>query len=466
MMDAQDLQTMLTETAGKLGVPGAAAAIYQDGAEHYAFHGVTSVENPLPVEEGTLFQFGSTGKTYTATAIMRLVDRGQVDLGAPVRRYVPELRLKDAQAARDVTVLQLLNHTAGWAGDLLDDTGWGDDALAKYVELMADIDQVSPLGEVVSYNNASLSLAGRIIEKVTGQTYEQAMKELVLEPVGLTHSFFFPNDIMTRRFVVGHTRHNDGKVTVARPWALPRNGNPAGGMSSTVGDLVRWARFHLGDGCAADGARVLSGELLRLMQQPTAESPGNAVGDAVGISWWLRDVDGLRLVSHGGNTIGQDSDFFMAPQRDFAVVTLANSSPNGSELNQELGKWALQACLGVEDRDPEPAELGEADLRPYTGRFETIAATVDITIRDGRLLATPEIKPEVLAKLMEAGEEEPDATSVVIGLLPGPGDRYIVTEGPAKGMRGYFARSPSGDIVGVHLGGRLASRVGAVAVVG
>src|SRR5207302_6195544 len=122
------------------------------------------------------------------------------------RRYVPELRLKDEQAACDVTVLHLLNHTAGWAGDLLDDTGWGDDALEKYVRLMAGIDQVSPLGEVVSYNNASLSLAGRIIEKVTGQTYEQAMKELVFEPVGLTHSFFFPNDIMTRRFVGGHPR--------------------------------------------------------------------------------------------------------------------------------------------------------------------------------------------------------------------------------------------------------------------
>jgi CubicO group peptidase (beta-lactamase class C family) len=220
----------------------------------------------------------------------------------------------------------------------------------------------------------------------------------------------------------------------------------------------------MGDGCAAGGERVLSAELLRLMQQPTAESPGNAIGDAVGISWWLRDVDGVRLVSHGGNTIGQDSDFFMAPERDFAVVTLSNSSPNGSELNQELGKWALRTCLGVEDKDPEPAELGEADLQPYTGRYETIAATVDVTIRDGRLLATPEVKPEVMAKIMEAGEDEPDVTSVVLGLLPGPGDRYVVTEGPAKGMKGYFARSSSGEVVGVHLGGRLANRVGTAAV--
>ena len=101
-------------------------------------HGVTSVENPLPVDEHTLFQFGSTGKTFTATAIMRLVDQGRVDLDATVRTYLPELTLSDESVAGAVTVLQLLNHTAGWSGDVFDNTGDGDDALARYVELMAD----------------------------------------------------------------------------------------------------------------------------------------------------------------------------------------------------------------------------------------------------------------------------------------------------------------------------------------
>ena len=80
-----DLSAELSRRAGELGIPGAAVGIYLDGEEYYAFHGVTSVENPLPVDEHTLFQFGSTGKTYTATAILRLVDQGEVDLHAPVR---------------------------------------------------------------------------------------------------------------------------------------------------------------------------------------------------------------------------------------------------------------------------------------------------------------------------------------------------------------------------------------------
>src|SRR5436190_3104145 len=281
------LQEFVAEHATELEVPGVAAGVLFDGAEHHAFHGVTSVENPLDVDASTLFQFGSTGKTYTATAIMRLVEEGKVDLDAPVRRYLPEFALKDASVAESVTVLQLLNHTAGWQGDMMDNTGDGDDALERYVAKMVDLEQVSPLGATVSYNNASLSVAGLIVARLTGTTYEQAIRDLVFEPLGLKNTFFFTNEIMTRRFVVGHNKHEDGRITIARPWALPRGNAPAGGISANVADQLAWARFHLGDGTAPDGTRLLSAETIQRMQQPTVECRGSAIGDAVGISWLL-----------------------------------------------------------------------------------------------------------------------------------------------------------------------------------
>lgn len=456
---ASDLAERVTETAQRLEVPGVAVGVYHDGQEEYAFYGVTSVENPLPVDDQTLFQFGSTGKTFTATAMLRLVEQGKVDLNAPVQTYVPELRLKDAEVARQVTVLQLFNHTAGWEGDLMDDTGPGDDAIARYIELMATLEQVTPLGAEVSYNNASLSLAGRIIEKVTGQTYEQAMKELVFEPLGLDHCFFFPNDIMTRRFAAGHTQYPDGSIKVARPWAMARGNTPAGGISSNAGDQIAWARFHLGDGRAADGTRVLSEALLKRMQQPTVEMPGSALGDAVGISWMLRDVDGVRLVSHGGDTIGQHSAFVMVPERDFAIATLTNCGPNGSQFNEELVRWALETYAGVVDRDPEPITASEEQLAEYAGIYETIAAVCTITVNGGGMLLKIKIKPDVLAKMMEAGEDAPEEPPIPIGLLSGAPDRYAVTDGPAKGMKGYFGRDASGAVDKVHVGGRLATRV-------
>jgi CubicO group peptidase (beta-lactamase class C family) len=459
--DQQALQEWVSEAAERLAVPGAAVGVYHDGKEHYAFHGVTSLKNPLPVDERTLFQFGSTGKTFTATAIMRLVDQGRVELEATVRTYLPELKLQDEDVAQRVIVLQLLNHTAGWSGDVFDNTGDGDDALARYVELMADVEQVTPLGAEVSYNNASLSIAGRIIERVTGKTYEQAIKELLFEPLGLDHCFFFPNEIMTRRFVVGHNQHADGSITVARPWAMARNGNPAGGISSNAGDLIAWARFHLGDGRAADGTEVLSEKLLDLMKEATVETPGSALGDAIGISWMLRDVDGVRIVGHGGDTLGQHSTFDMVPERQFAIAGLTNCGPNGNQFLDELGRWALEDYIGVIDRDPEPLALEEGKLAEYAGTYETVAAMAHVTLNGkGGLALKAEIKPETLAKLVEEGEEPPDdSPPFPLGILPGSCDRYIVTDGPAKGMKGYFVRNSDGSIASVHVGGRLATKV-------
>lgn len=146
LVETDTLTAAVADLARLQEVPGVAVGVYVDGVEHFAYHGVTSVENPLPVDERTFFQFGSTGKTYTATAIMRLVERGEVALDAPVRRYLPEFLLSDPDVAERVTVLHLLNHTAESEGDMMDDTGAGDDALAQYVRRMQRLRQVSPLG--------------------------------------------------------------------------------------------------------------------------------------------------------------------------------------------------------------------------------------------------------------------------------------------------------------------------------
>jgi hypothetical protein len=231
-------------------------------------------------------------------------------------------------------------------------------------------------------------------------------------------------------------------------------------MSANARDQIAWAKFHLGDGRAADGTRVLSKELLDAMKQPTADMKGSALGDYVGISWLLRDVDGVRIVGHGGDTIGQHSSFLMVPERDFAIAILTNCGPNGSQLMEELIKWALESYIGVVDKDPEPIHLEPSALQPYTGRYETIAAWADLKVDDqGRLVIEVELKPETKKQLLEEGTEEPEQPPIPIGILPGDGSAYIVSDGPAKGMRGYFVRAADGSFEAVHVGGRLATRV-------
>src|SRR6478672_1555548 len=130
----------------ELSVPGVALGVLFEGEEEVAVLGVTSVENPLDVTPDTLFQIGSIGKTFCATAVMRLVEQGKLELDEPVRSYLPDFRLGDEEVASRVTVRQLLTHTGGWLGDYFDDFGAGDDALARMVEGLSKLPQLTPLG--------------------------------------------------------------------------------------------------------------------------------------------------------------------------------------------------------------------------------------------------------------------------------------------------------------------------------
>jgi hypothetical protein len=148
----------------------------------------------------------------------------------------------------------------------------------------------------------------------------------------------------------------------------------------------------------------------------------------------------------------------MVPERNFALISMTNCGPNGHQLNEELERWALAAYLGVVEPDPVLATLTGAELEAYAGQYETIAIELDVVVENGRLVGHIAVKPEFLAELREAGSEPPEQEPVVLGLLAGDGDRYVVTEGDAKGMRGYFVRSDSGAVTAVHMGGRLATR--------
>ena len=145
-MSDDTLTEFVAAKAEEFGIPGVAVGMWANGREVYACRGVTSVDNPLPVDQDTLYLLGSITKTYTATALMRLVAEGRVRLDAPVRRYVPELRLADERTAAEVTVLNLLNHTSGLGVGYIADTGEGDDALADYVAKLTELELVAPPG--------------------------------------------------------------------------------------------------------------------------------------------------------------------------------------------------------------------------------------------------------------------------------------------------------------------------------
>ncbi|MFE9325278.1 serine hydrolase domain-containing protein [Nocardia sp. NPDC052278] len=457
-----ELGEFVARIAAKFGVPGAAVGVWVDGREVFAAHGVTSIENPVPVDRDTMFGLGSVSKTFTATAVMRLVAEGKVELDAPVRRYVPELVLRDAAAAAEMTVLNLLNHTAGLGIRLIVETGDGDDALAEYVARLDELDQIGPVGARASYSQAGYNLLGRVIEKVTGLTFEKAVAQLLLDPIGLSHSRYLLSEIMTRRFAVGHNRGADGALTVVREWKDTRANNPGGGIVSSVADQLRWARFQLGDGRAESGERVVPAEVLARMKEQTVELQGSSLGDAFGICWFLRDVDGARIVGHGGSSNGQFAELVTVPERNFAITVMSNAGPDdGIQFNQAVVRWALEHYLGLIDQDPEPLPFDPARAEEIIGDYEIDAMTLTIGTDETGLTVACGIKPEVRA----ASEIElpPDLPAAGRGLLPGDRDEYVVTSGGLQGQRGFFTRDESGRIVGADMAGRMFNRVSTTA---
>ncbi len=420
--------------------PGVAVGLLHDGEEHVAGFGVTSTENPLDVTPETLFQIGSITKTFTGTAAMRLVERGELDLDAPVRTYLPELKLSDEDVAARVTTRHLLTHTGGWIGDYFDDYGAGDDALARMCGSLAMLPQLTPLGEVWSYNNAGFYLAGRVIEVITAKPYEAALGELVLEPLGLEHTFFFQDDVMTRRFAVGHLRNEDGPPTVARPWGIGRAHHAAGGIAASVGDLLRYARFHMGD-----GEGVLQRATLDEMQRTQFES--GSIFEFVGLTWSISERTGARIVGHGGGTNGQQSLFFFAPEHKLAFAVFTNHQ-RGTEVAFAARGRALEA-IGAREPERESIDL---DVGEYLGRYESALIEAELRRDDGTL---------VLAIAPKGGFPKKDSPPP-----PAPPPEPVAFYAPnrlfatgATPGEAEFLRGDDGAIEWFRVGGRVMARI-------
>lgn len=436
--DFAQLSDFIVSEMRRLQVPGVAIGLFHEGREHLAGFGITNVENPRPVTADTLFQIGSTTKTVTGTIIMQLVEQGLLDLDEPVRTYLPELRLMDKDAEGSVTTRHLLTHMGGWLGDFFRETGSGDDNLARYVAEMADLPQVVPVGTIWSYNNAGFGLAGRLIEVITGETYEAVAQEMILEPLGMDNSFFFPADVISRAFVVGHRVDAEMGVVVERPWALARSGHAVGGLCSSARDQMRYARFHLGDGATAGGRRLLSAETMAAMKTPQVRAN---LGRQMGLSWILKDYGETRAVLHGGATNGQLSAFLMVPSRGFAITVLTNAD-EGTILNDAVVAWALEHYLGLKEPELTYLDLGVDKLAEYVGTYEAHLDRLELYLKDGQMMVQETPKggfPDV-----DSPPSPPPPPSRLAFFAP---DRAITLDEPLINLKAEFLRDDDGRII-------------------
>jgi CubicO group peptidase (beta-lactamase class C family) len=371
-------QARLDELAEQHRVPGAALAVLHEGEIAEMATGVVNAETGVEATPDSVFQIGSITKPYTATLAMQLVEEGAVGLDDPVVSALPELRLADEEATKEVTLRHLLSHTSGIEGDHFVDLGRGDDVLERYVESCAELGLSHPIGATMSYCNSGYVILGRLIERVTGQSWDAALRSRLLEPLGLTHTVTLPEEAMRFRVAHGHAVEPDQPPRLERNWTLPRALGPAGLICATARDLVAFARLHLEGGRTPDGARILSDETVAAMREPQVRVPDRwTLGSHWGLGWILFGWDGRRVFGHDGATIGQVAFLRAVPENGVAVALLTNGGHARDLYRSLLGELLAELCdLAIPAPLEPPAAPPAEDVSRHAGRYERVGVRI------------------------------------------------------------------------------------------
>jgi len=267
--------------------------------------------------------------------------------------------------------------------------------------------------------------------------------------LGMDHSFYFAHEAIAYPAAVGHTQKEPfgDEHEVVRLYPLPRSSNPAGGIISTVGDLLKFAAFHMSDGTAND-TPVLKRESIVAMQQE--QTKAGSLSDAWGIGWDINMVDGVKTIGHGGATNGFNARLTLVPEQQCAIAMLTNSG-RGAAACRHVVDWALQQYCGLRPDEPAPIALPDEVLARYAGEYTQPLATIAVAVEENGL----RIEQTTISPLTDKHDKLPP-----LHASPLSDCAFIVdSAGQAEGIRFDFI---GGDEAGprfVRMGGRLADRV-------
>jgi CubicO group peptidase (beta-lactamase class C family) len=437
----EQIHDLVTEHMRAWAVPGVSIGLLDRGQVQTATFGIASVATDQPVTPETLFQIGSISKVFTTTLLMTFVDAGDLALDDPVVKYLPELPLADREAREAITFRHLVTHLGGFYGDRFDDHSPGDDALAKAVAAFCDLPQQTRPGELWTYCNAGFDLAGRVMEVVGGKRFEDLMRERVFAPLGMDATTYFAAEAIRNPVAVGH-EGDPGEVTISDPWSIPRRSNPAGGISTTPAELLRFVRMHLNDG-ELDGVRIISAESAREMR---AKQTDAAPFESWGLGWGRVEFSSEAAVRHGGATNGFTAGLIVLPERNVALAILTNHDMGGN-AHASITREAVKRWFGLDWPGapviPQPLAELEARSGTYTHR-----------LADYSLRAVPDgFEVSVSRRNPFDNSEKPGKP---FKLKPVGEDVYLAEGGGRDGSYADFIRNPDGSIRFLRFAGRLA----------
>ncbi len=393
-----NLQAYAEKVIKDHNIPAVSIAVWEGGKLSGAAAGILNLNTGVKATTDSIFQIGSITKVMTTSLVMQLVDEGLVDLDKPVKHYLRDFMIADAEASEVITVRQLLTHTSGIAGDYFpNDHGHEGNLIARYVDRCSFLPLAHPVGEGFSYSNAAFSVAGRLVEVMRRTTWAQAIKTYLYEPLGMSHAIADPGDGFLFRSAMGHVTTGAEKGSVSDLWKVPKDvyltlgQAPAGTTPAmTASDLITFARAHMAGGVSDKGERWLSEDAVAMMQTSHWEHKNisQLCRKHQGLGWMISEYHGGgRMVAHNGATNGFLSSLVMFPEKNMAFALLLNSF--SAVASQKVSGELLQAVAGIDMEEPEPAgETDTAFLAKFIGQFSCLDSDIEVFLEDGKLFAT------------------------------------------------------------------------------
>jgi CubicO group peptidase (beta-lactamase class C family) len=368
--------------------PGAAVIVVDDGQvllrEGY---GLANVELGVPIAPDMVFRIGSVTKQFTAVAALLLVQEGKLALDDEITKYLPDYPTH----GKKITVEHLLTHTSGiksytslpeWLAKRREDL-----TLEQLIGLFKDQPMDFAPGEKWLYNNSGYVLLGAVLEKASGQSYEELLRSRIFAPLGMQRTGYGHTTPILAGRVAGYQRgqagwENAAFLSMSQPYA-------AGALVSTVDDLARW-------NAVLDGGKLLPPPLLARAMTGYALTDGKSTG--YGYGWGIADWRGHHFVEHGGGIDGFQSYVLREPRAGLFVAVLSNALGREPDPDTVATKVALLA-LGESIEDPPVVKPAPEVLDRYTGVYRIDETTIRVVTREGDRLFTQRTGGEKLEAL-------------------------------------------------------------------
>jgi CubicO group peptidase (beta-lactamase class C family) len=354
----------------RLDVPGFAVGVVHDQQLLWSKgYGYADVAQRIPSTDQTLYRIASISKTFAATTVVQLAERGKLSLDDPVSRHLRWFAPKDSTPASSARVWNLLSHSAGLQREV---PGSDWDALvspdAESIEnATRDTPLVLPPQTRLAYSNYGYAVAGQLVQQVSGMPYADYLRDHVLRPLGMTATDVLDGRETRPGLAVPYGRRRpDGPRAVEQQMPMTDAFDSVGALVSSVSDLAKWASFQFRDSDSNHGP-VLSGASLRDMHRPHFLLPDWSQGG--GLGWRLTRNDAGARIDHGGSLPGYRSSLLLDPSSRVAVILLINADDGPRELTAGVLKLVAEPIRKAAESSLAAASAPSADLARFAGPY-------------------------------------------------------------------------------------------------